>query len=77
MKGTKPSKIRTGRRRASVCLEFPSTMIALSIDFDVSPGMMLVQGTAPQEVTHRRSIRHTLPPAFGDGVPLEIAGSRK
>jgi hypothetical protein len=52
--------------------ENPDGTIALSIHFDVAPGMMLVQGTAPQDVTHRRRISHVVPAAFGDGVPLEI-----
>ena len=46
--------------------------ISISIDFDVKPGMVLVQGTAPQDIPHRRHIEHEMPPLFGDGKPVEI-----
>jgi hypothetical protein len=46
--------------------------ISLIIDFDVLPGMVLVQGTSPQDIPHRRRIEHRMPPRFGDGLPVEI-----
>jgi len=46
--------------------------IALDLTFNVPPGVVLVQGTAPQEVPHSRHIAQILPPAFGDGTPVEF-----
>ena len=46
--------------------------IGLKIEFDVLPGMTLVQGTAPQDTPYRRSIDQNLPPEFGDGRPFEL-----
>ena len=60
-----------GRYRGSAH-ENPDGTIDIDISFDVKPGMQLVQGTAEQEVTYRRSIKQTLPRGFGDGAPLTI-----
>lgn len=46
--------------------------ISIVIDFDVKPGMGLVQGTSPQELPHRRHIEHRMQPGFGDGKPEVI-----
>jgi|SRR3954470_21510895 hypothetical protein len=47
--------------------------IYLDLNLAVPSGTPLPQGTAAQEVPHARHIQATLPPAFGDGVPQEIA----
>jgi hypothetical protein len=47
--------------------------ISLDIEFEVKPGMMLVQGTSPQEVSYRRSIKQTVPLKFSDGEPLVLS----
>jgi hypothetical protein len=49
--------------------------ISISIDFDAKPGMELVQGTAPQDLPHRRHIEHEMPAGFGNGRPVEISSS--
>jgi hypothetical protein len=46
--------------------------ITLDLTFEVPPGVGLVQGTAPQDVSQSRRITQTLPPAFGDGSPVEF-----
>jgi hypothetical protein len=37
--------------------------------------MELVQGTAPQDLPHRRHIEHGMPAGFGNGRPVEISVS--
>ena len=46
--------------------------ISVVIDFDVKPGMILVQGTARQDIPHRRHVEHKMPAGFGNGRPVEI-----
>jgi hypothetical protein len=46
--------------------------IALDIEFDVPAGLVLVQGTAPQEIPYRRRITQNIPAAFGDGRAVEL-----
>jgi hypothetical protein len=53
-------------------LENAGGTISIAIDFDVKPGMILVQGTAPQDIPHRRHIEHEMPAGFGNGTPVEI-----
>jgi hypothetical protein len=61
-----------GGRYDGTARENPDGSIDLNIEFDVMPGETLVQGTAPQEVPHRRRVSQTLPPQFGDGEPLKL-----
>jgi len=46
--------------------------ISISIDFDVKPGIALVQGTAAQQLPYRRHIEHEMPAGFGNGRPVEM-----
>jgi hypothetical protein len=61
-----------GGRYAGTARENSNSTISISIDFDVKPGMVLVQGTAPQDVPHRRHIEHEMPAGFGNGQPIQI-----
>jgi hypothetical protein len=50
--------------------------IVLDVQMQIPAGVVLVQGTAPQDLPHGRQISWTFPPAFGDGEPqmVEFAG---
>jgi hypothetical protein len=50
--------------------------IVLDVQMLVPSGVVLVQGTAPQDLPHSRQISWTFPPTFGDGEPqmVEFAG---
>jgi len=50
--------------------------IVLDVQMLVPSGVVLAQGTAPQNLPHARQISWTFPPAFGDGEPqmVEFAG---
>jgi hypothetical protein len=50
--------------------------IVLDVQMQVPAGVVLAQGTAPQDLPHTRQISWTFPPAFGDGEPqmVEFAG---
>jgi hypothetical protein len=61
-----------GGRYDGTARENEDGSISLDIEFDVMPGMSLVQGTAPQDIPHRRRIEHVLPAGFGDGRPVTI-----
>ncbi len=61
-----------GGRYDGTAHENEDKTIALDIEFDVKPGMMLVQGTSPPDVTYRRRIRQNVPAGFGDGKPFEL-----
>jgi hypothetical protein len=62
-----------GGRYTGTARENRDGAISISIDFDVRPGMALVQGTSQQEVPHRRHIEHDMPAGFGNGRPVEIS----
>jgi hypothetical protein len=47
--------------------------IVLDLQMQIPAGVILVQGTAPQDVPHTRQISWTFPPAFGDGEPQMVA----
>jgi hypothetical protein len=64
-----------GGRYTGTARENRDGTISISIDFDVKPGMELVQGTAPQDLPHRRHIEHEMPAGFGNGRPVEISAS--
>lgn len=53
--------------------ENSDSSISLAIDFEVMPGLSLVQGTAPQSVPHRRRVNQIVPAEFGDGAPLNFS----
>jgi hypothetical protein len=61
-----------GGRYTGTARENDDGTISIAIDFDVKPGMTLVQGTAPQDIPHRRHIEHKMPAGFGNGTPVEI-----
>ena len=61
-----------GGRYTGTARENRDGTISIAIDFDVRPGISLVQGTAPQEIPHRRHIEHKMPAGFGNGRPVEI-----
>jgi hypothetical protein len=61
-----------GGRYRGTAAEDINGKIALDLTFEVPPDVVLVQGTAPQEVPHSRRITQVLPPAFGDGTPVEF-----
>ena len=44
----------------------------LDVQIQVLTGVVLVQGTSPQDLPHTRSICWTFPPAFGDGEPQMV-----
>jgi hypothetical protein len=46
--------------------------IVLDVQMQVPAGVILVQGTAPQDLAHARQISWTFPPAFGDGEPQMV-----
>ena len=50
--------------------------IAPEIEFDVKPGMTLVQGTAPQDLPYRRRIAQNLAAGSGYGRPFELCHSQ-
>jgi hypothetical protein len=62
-----------GGRYSGTARENDDGSISIAVDFVVRPGMVLVQGTAPQDVPHSRRIEHRMPPGFGDGAAVEIA----
>ena len=64
-----------GGRYTGTARENAGGTISIAIDFDVKPGMELVQGTAPQDLPHRRHIEHEMPAGFGNGRPVEISAS--
>ena len=47
--------------------------IYLHLSFDVPAGMILVQGTAAQEMPYTKIIEGKYPPLFGDGTPVEAS----
>jgi hypothetical protein len=61
-----------GGRYTGTARENRDGTISISIDFDVKPGMALVQGTAQQELPYRRHIEHEMPAGFGNGRPVEM-----
>ena len=61
-----------GGRYSGSARENDDGTISISIDFDVKPGMALVQGTTRQDIPHRRHIEHKMPAGFGNGIPIEI-----
>jgi hypothetical protein len=58
-----------GGRYTGSATEQADGRIAVELTFDVRPGMMLVEGTSPQDVPHSRRITHLFSADFGDGVP--------
>jgi hypothetical protein len=46
--------------------------MVLSVDQTVPPGVFLVQGTSPLDMTHTRKILGRLPATFDDGKPMEL-----
>jgi hypothetical protein len=62
-----------GGRYSGTARENADGTISLAIEFEVPPGIGLVQGTAPQDIPYRRRIEQQLPAGFGDGRPSEIA----
>src|SRR5262245_56444405 len=64
-----------GVRYTGTAKENPDRTISLAISFEVPAGMTLVQGTAEQDVPHRRQLSAVLPPDFGDGKPQEMQSS--
>jgi hypothetical protein len=46
--------------------------LVLDLQMHIPAGVILVQGTAPQDVPHTRQISWTFPPAFGDGEPQMV-----
>ena len=61
-----------GGRYSGTARENDDGTISGVIDFDVKPGMILVQETARQDIPHRRHIEHKMPAGFGNGRPVEI-----
>jgi hypothetical protein len=61
-----------GRYHGTAKEEAANGKVALDLIFEVPPGVVLVQGTAPQDVPHSRRITQTLPAEFGDGTPVEF-----
>jgi hypothetical protein len=61
-----------GGRYIGTAIEDANGNIRVRIKFEVRPGVILVQGTAPQDLPHTREIDQLLPPGFGDGKPIEI-----
>jgi hypothetical protein len=62
-----------GAKYEGTATENSDDSITLDISFEVPAGIILVQGTSPQDLPHRRRIVHTFPPGFGDGVPQDIS----
>jgi hypothetical protein len=62
----------SGGRYRGTATEDENGKTTLDLAFEVPPGVVLVQGTAPQEVPHSRRITQVLPAAFGDGVPVKF-----
>jgi hypothetical protein len=62
-----------GGRYTGVVTESAGGEILVDVSFDVPAGMVLVQGTAPQDLPHTRSIKQTFPPKFGDGKPFQAS----
>jgi hypothetical protein len=60
-----------GRYHGSV-IQDENGNIHLDVKMLVPEGVVLAQGTAPQDLPHTRQIRWTFPPAFGDGKPQEV-----
>ena len=60
-----------GGRYDGTARENADGSISLDIVFDA--GTNLAKGAAVQEVRHRRKIRATMPPNFGDGSPQELS----
>jgi hypothetical protein len=61
-----------GGRYEGTARENADGTIALDITFDVSPGIMLAQGTAAQDAPYSRPIKQTLRQNFADAGPIEI-----
>jgi hypothetical protein len=61
-----------GARYEGTASENGDGSISIEISFEVPPGVILVQGTSPQDLPHTRRVSHTFPPAFGDGTPQAV-----
>ena len=61
-----------GRYRGTATEDAVNREITLDLTFEVPPGVVLVQGTAAQDVHHSRYIRQILPADFGDGTPVKV-----
>ena len=61
-----------GSSYSGTAVEDGSGNIKLDLKMQVPPGVVVVSGTAPQDLPHTRQISYTFPPAFGDGKPQEI-----
>jgi hypothetical protein len=46
--------------------------VLFDVVFVVAPGMATVTGTAPQDISYTRPIKHTFPANFGDGAPQDV-----
>lgn len=58
---------------SGTAIENADGTITLNLSFLVPAGVMLVQGTAPQELPYTKTIAGTYPALFGDGVPVEVS----
>jgi hypothetical protein len=47
--------------------------IYLRLSFDVPAGVILVQGTAAQDIPYTKIIEGTYPALFGDGTPVDAS----
>jgi hypothetical protein len=61
-----------GVRYTGTAVQDAEERIELDLTLDVPAGVTLAPGTAPQDLPHTRQVRQTMPPAFGDGNPVEI-----
>jgi hypothetical protein len=61
-----------GGRYRGTATETANGKITFDLTFKVPADVVLVQGTAAQELPHSRRITQTLPAEFGDGTPVEF-----
>jgi hypothetical protein len=61
-----------GNSYEGTAIQDGSGNIVIDVKMQVPPGVVLVQGTAPQDLPHSRQISWTFPPAFGDGEPQMV-----
>ena len=62
-----------GARYRGTISEDPGTgQLQLAFEMAVPAGVMLVQGTAPQDIPYTKSASVTIESGFGDGKPFEI-----
>lgn len=65
----------SGGRYTGSAVEQSDGRVGMAIEIEIGAGTFLVQGSAPQDIPHRRKVEHMAPPLFGDGAPITVSVS--